>query len=87
MREWSYALYWLVTGALVGFGFIGSFSIGLPFLVIGMLMSAFGFLKFGVHDSWAFLVGLGELPALVLQSTSRGYPERTEPVLRCFVPL
>lgn len=66
MREWSYALYWLVTGALMGFGFVGMFSIGLPFLVVGMLMGVFGFLKLGGRGSWAFLVGLGGLPALVL---------------------
>ncbi len=56
MCEWSYALYWLVVGALMNFGFIGMLGVGLPFLVVGMLMSAFGFLKLGVHGSWALLV-------------------------------
>jgi hypothetical protein len=34
--------YWAITGVLTVFGFLGSFTIGLPFLVVGLLMCAFG---------------------------------------------
>ncbi len=28
--------YWFLTGGLVGFGFVGLLSIGLPFLIVGV---------------------------------------------------
>lgn len=53
MQEQTHDMYWVVAGVLILFGFLGSFSIGLPFLIVGLLMSACGFLKFGVGDYWA----------------------------------
>jgi hypothetical protein len=56
----------MVAGALMGFGFIGLMSIGLPFLVLGTVMAVAGLLHFHARGSWAFPVGFGGLPALLL---------------------
>jgi hypothetical protein len=58
--------YWLATGALLGFGFIGIWSIGLPFLVLGLGMVVFGAIRRWYAGAWAALVGLGGLPSLIL---------------------
>jgi hypothetical protein len=57
-------LYWLLTGALIGFGFIGIFSIGLPFLVVGLGLLVFGLIRFKGRGFWAALLGVGGLPAI-----------------------
>lgn len=61
-----WALYWLVTGATLGFGFIGILSIGLPFLVVGLLLAIFGGIRSKGTGLWAGLVGFGGLAALIL---------------------
>jgi hypothetical protein len=58
-------LYWLVAGAVVGFGLIGIMTIGYPFLIVGMVLCVVGVGRPGIGGSWAFLIGLGGLPALV----------------------
>lgn len=58
-------LYWLVAGAVVGFGLIGLMTIGFPFLIAGMILCVVGVWRPGIGGSWAFLIGLGGLPALV----------------------
>ena len=65
MRVWTGSLYWLVAGAVVGFGLIGLMTIGYPFLIVGMVLCIVGVWKPGIGGSWAFLIGLGGLPALV----------------------
>jgi hypothetical protein len=35
-------LYWLLTGALIGFGAIAILSIGFPFLLLGLILVVFG---------------------------------------------
>lgn len=65
MRDWTGFLYWLVAGAVVGFGLIGLMTIGFPFLVAGIVLCVVGVWRPGIGGSWAFLVGLGGLPALV----------------------
>ena len=52
MDEQGRVAYWAIAGALTVFGFLGSFTIGLPFLVAGLLMCAVGFVRFGVGDAW-----------------------------------
>lgn len=49
----GHVAYWAIAGALTVFGFLGSFTIGLPFLVAGLLMCAIGFVRFRVGDAWA----------------------------------
>ena len=66
MRDRSGFFYWLVTGAVVGFGLIGLMTIGFPFLIVGMVLCAVGVWKPGTGGNWAFLIGLGGLPALIL---------------------
>ena len=65
MRDRTGFFYWLVAGAVVGFGLIGIMTIGFPFLIIGMVLCVVGVWKPGIGGSWAFLIGLGGLPALV----------------------
>ena len=65
MRDRPGFFYWLVAGAVVGFGLIGPMTIGFPFLIAGMVLCVVGVWKPGIGGSWAFLVGLGGLPALI----------------------
>jgi hypothetical protein len=46
-------------------GFLGSFTIGLPFLVVGLLMCAFGFVRYGVGDVWRRKGGVRWLAVVV----------------------
>ncbi|WIG60438.1 MAG: hypothetical protein OJF49_003186 [Ktedonobacterales bacterium] len=62
----GYAGYWLLTGAALGFGFIGILSIGLPFIALGLGMIVFGAVRRWGRGLWALLVGFGGLPALIL---------------------
>src|SRR5258707_12811164 len=59
-------LYWLLTGALIGFGVIAILSIGFPFLLLGLILVVFGAIQLGGAGLWAALVGFGGLPALIL---------------------
>jgi hypothetical protein len=58
--------YWLLTGALVGFGLIAILSIGAPFLLVGLLLLIFGAIRLGGAGLWAAVVGFGIVPALIL---------------------
>jgi hypothetical protein len=44
-------LYWLLTGALIGFGVSGMASIGLPFLLLGLLLVIVGAIRLGARGS------------------------------------
>lgn len=59
-------LYWLLTGALIGFGMIGILSIGFPFLLLGLAGVIFGAIRLGSSGLWAALIGFGGLPAVIL---------------------
>jgi len=59
-------LYWLLTGALLGFGYIAILSIGFPFLLLGALLVAIGAIRLGGVGVWAGFVGFGALPAAIL---------------------
>jgi hypothetical protein len=59
-------LYWLLTGMLIGFGVIAILSIGLPFLLLGLILVVFGAIRLGGTGLWAAPVGFGSLPALIL---------------------
>ena len=64
-HRWAVS-YWMVTGALMGFGLIGLMSIGWPFLLLGTVMSLIGLLLSRGRGAWAFLAGFGGLPAMLL---------------------
>lgn len=66
--RWVGVLYWVVTGAIIGFGLIGLMTIGFPFLIIGLAMALVGIWKPGVSGVWAALVGFGGLPAMFFLS-------------------
>lgn len=59
-------LYWALAGALMGFGYIGILSIGFPFLLLGLGLVIFGLIRRWLNGLWAFLIGFGGLPALIL---------------------
>jgi hypothetical protein len=59
-------LYWLLTGALIGFGVIAAASIGIPFFLLGVVLVVVGALRVGGAGLWAALVGFGGLPASIL---------------------
>lgn len=59
-------LYWLLTGACFGFGVIAILSIGIFFLVAGMILLVVGAIRLGGRELWAALIGFGVLPAAIL---------------------
>lgn len=59
-------LYWLLAGALIGFGVIAILSIGSPFILLGMILVIFGAIRLGGAGVWAALVGFGGVPAGIL---------------------
>ena len=66
--------YWLLAGALIGFGLIAILSIGFPFLLVGCGLVIYGIIRFRFRGFWAFLVGFGALPALILAAQLVGSP-------------
>lgn len=58
--------YWFMTGTLIGFGGIGILSIGLPFIVLGIVLVTVGLIRVRGQEWWAALVGFGGVPALIL---------------------
>ena len=63
--NWRF-LYWLLVGALLGFGVIAILSIGVFFLAAGLALLLFGAIRFGADGLWAGLVGFGAAPAVLL---------------------
>jgi hypothetical protein len=59
-------VYWLLTGALIGFGCIAILSNGTLFLALGMILIAIGAWRVGPRGIWASLVGFGAAPAGIL---------------------
>lgn len=63
-------ILWLIAGASLGFGILGILSIGLPFVVLGVVLGVvllgFSLGRYGLKTAWAFLIGLGVLPAAIL---------------------
>ena len=62
MREWQSAVYWAFTGALMTFGGLALFTIGLPFLFAGLVLAVIGILKLWIKGVWAITLGLGGVP-------------------------
>jgi hypothetical protein len=58
--------YWLLTGALLGFGLIAILSIWAPFLLLGVILLIFGAIRLGSSGLWAAAVAFGSIPALIL---------------------
>lgn len=58
--------YWLLVGALLGYGFIAILSIGFIFIVVGLALLIFGAIRIRGKGLWAGLVGFGLAPAAQL---------------------
>jgi len=58
--------YWIITGGLIGFGLLGALSIGLPFLLLGLVLLIAGLFFWRAKGFWVLLVSLGAIPALIL---------------------
>lgn len=56
------AMYWFITGGVIGFGVIAILSIGAPFLVAGLLLVVIGVFRLGARELWAALLGGGVVP-------------------------
>ena len=72
------ALYWFVAGALIGAGVIAILSIGVLFLLAGLILVVIGAIRVGARGLWAGLVGFGLLPMLILVGDLSG-PGPIEP--------
>lgn len=59
-------LYWFLTGALIGVGFLAILSSGLPLLVFGIILLVVGAVRFGGKEAFAALVSFGAAPAAIL---------------------
>ncbi len=78
MSNWR-ILYWLLVGALLGYGVIALLSIGILFLVVGLALLIFGAIRFGGRGLWAGIVGFGAAPALWLMWELTSQPWACEP--------
>ncbi len=58
--------YWLMSGALLGFGLMGIFSIGIPIFLVGMIMALYRVRHAGGRGFGLVLVGMGLLPVVYL---------------------
>jgi hypothetical protein len=59
-------MYWVIAGGLIGFGFIGILSIGLPFLIVGVGMLVVGAIRWHGRGFWLAVIAFGALPTLIL---------------------
>lgn len=63
------SIYWLIVGALIGFGWLSAWTIGLPLLLIGVILLFYGILRVGPRGFWAAIVAFGAIPAATLLYT------------------
>jgi hypothetical protein len=66
MQRWLLPWYWIISGGMIGFGFIGILSIGLPFLLVGVGMLVVGVTRWRSQGLWLAVIAFGMVPALVL---------------------
>jgi len=58
--------YWLLAGALLGFGLMSAFSIGIPIFLLGMVLALYRVWRVGGAGFGLALVSMGLLPAIYL---------------------
>jgi hypothetical protein len=63
------ALYWFVTGTLLGTGVAALPSIGIFLIPLGVILVIFGAIRIGARGLWALLVGIGLFPAILVGNT------------------
>jgi cytochrome bd-type quinol oxidase subunit 1 len=78
MSNWR-ILYWLLVGALFGFGVISILSIGIFVLAAGLVLLIYGAIRFGGGRMWAALIGFGVAPAALLLWDVTAQPWACEP--------
>ena len=69
-RAFETTLYWALAGALISFGVLGAFSIGIPLVLIGIYFMSFGLARLEHRGLWAALVGFGAVPVGLLLRNS-----------------
>jgi hypothetical protein len=72
-------VYWFFTGAFIAFGFLGILSIGLPFLVVGVLMLVGGLFLWRGRGFWLMIVGAGTCEVIVISRTLLTAPPTCPP--------
>jgi hypothetical protein len=65
----------MLTGALLGLGSISLFTVGWTLLPLALGLAVYGILQFGPRRTWALVLGVGALPALVLAFDIATHPE------------
>lgn len=60
------AIYWAITGALIGVGMIAILSIGIFLLVASVPLLVIGAMRGWLRELWAAVVGFGVAPMLIL---------------------
>jgi hypothetical protein len=68
MGGWR-AVYWFVTGTLLGTGLASLPSIGTFLLPLGLILVIFGAIRLGARGLWALPIGFGALPAILVHNT------------------
>jgi hypothetical protein len=61
-------IYWLLGGALLGFGLMALFSIGIPLFLLGLVLVLYRLKRAGGRGFGFVLVGMGLLPAVYLSA-------------------
>lgn len=64
-QEWKNALYWTLTGAILGFGLLAIFTVGVLFLIDGFAMALLAIFKPWLRGARAVTLGLGGAPAVI----------------------
>lgn len=59
-------VYWLLAGAVLGFGLMAAFSIGIPFFLLGMVMALYRVWRGGGRGFGLVLVTMGLVPAVYI---------------------
>ena len=78
------AIYWAITGALIGVGMIAILSIGIFLLAVSVPLLIVGAMRGWLRELWAAVVGFGVAPMLILLADlqNRGQPPPPTPTRR-----
>lgn len=57
--------FWFAVGGTMGFGMV-AFGLGLIPVLLGYILALYGLRRFGRHDFWMVLVGMGIVPTILL---------------------
>ncbi|MEO8288274.1 MAG: hypothetical protein ABI670_17755 [Chloroflexota bacterium] len=86
-------LYWLLAGALLGFGLMAVFSVGIPIFLLGLVLVLYRLRRAGDRGFGFVLIGMGLLPAVYLSARyltagpNEFYPDNTWAGILVYVAL